>query len=379
MCGPGADRKYRSEEEVREEAKSRQDTRRRRLLGGGLAAGILLGASWGYAAAKRKATNLQISNDSQSRSYLLAEGPPVFTPARQIRNPADTTGLKITLYQYQTCPFCCKARAFLDYFGLNYDVVEVNSVLRTQVKWSKYKKVPIVVVETSDNKLIQVNDSSVIVSSLFSLLVDPDTKLDNVMDCYPAIRFIDEDGKEKEEIQNKYFLMYNEAKVNRTKEDIVEERKWRKWADDSLVHTLSPNVYRSPGEALQAFRWFDVTGGWPDLFAAWERYLVIYAGAAVMWLIAKKLKKRHQLKEDVRESLYDECNNWTRALKKKGTPFMGGGSPNLADLAVYGVLSAIQGCQAFQDARDNTKIGVWYDLMAERVRQREGQSLLLPA
>ena len=52
----------------------------------------------------------------------------------------------------------------------------------------------------------------------------------------------------------------------------------------------------SPGEALQAFRWFDVTGGWPDLFAAWERYLVIYAGAAVMWLIAKKLKKRHQLK-----------------------------------------------------------------------------------
>ena len=60
MCGPGADRKYRSEEEVREEAKSRQDTRRRRLLGGGLAAGILLGASWGYAAAKRKAANLQI-------------------------------------------------------------------------------------------------------------------------------------------------------------------------------------------------------------------------------------------------------------------------------------------------------------------------------
>ncbi len=48
------------------------------------------------------------SNDSESRSYLLKAPPPEFPPARQIRNPADKTGLKITLYQYQTCPFCCK-------------------------------------------------------------------------------------------------------------------------------------------------------------------------------------------------------------------------------------------------------------------------------
>ncbi len=56
----------------------------------------------------------------------------------------------------------------------------------------------------------------------------------------------------------------------------------------------------------------------------------------------------HLLQEDVRESLYDECNHWMRSLKKKGTPFMGGSSPNLADLAVFGVLSAISGCEAFQ-------------------------------
>ena len=43
-----------------------------------------------------------------------------------------------------------QARAFLDYFGLSYDVVEVNSVLRTQVKWSTYKKVPILVVEANN-------------------------------------------------------------------------------------------------------------------------------------------------------------------------------------------------------------------------------------
>ena len=61
-------------------------------------------------------------------------------------------------------------------------------------------------------------------------------------------RYRDPDGKEVSEIQNKYFLMYNDTKVARTKEDIVEERKWRKWVDDKLVHMLSPNVYRTPSE-----------------------------------------------------------------------------------------------------------------------------------
>merc|ERR1719422_96062 len=36
---------------------------------------------------------------------------PDHTPSRQVRSDLDTTGLKLTLYQYQTCPFCCKARA----------------------------------------------------------------------------------------------------------------------------------------------------------------------------------------------------------------------------------------------------------------------------
>ena len=67
--------------------------------------------------------------------------------AFQIESTTDDTGLKLTLYQYQTCPFCCKVRAFLDYYGFAYNVVEVNSVTRKQTKWSDYKKVPILVCE----------------------------------------------------------------------------------------------------------------------------------------------------------------------------------------------------------------------------------------
>jgi len=372
LPGPGADKKYKSEEERDNEAKKKKQ----KVIQTAILGGALVGTLWGYLSYQNKKKDEAIGNDDLVKQYLLNEAPPKFKPAREIKSavgkPQD---IKITLFQYQTCPFCCKARAFLDYFGLSYDVIEVNSVLRKEVKWSKYKKVPIVVVEAGD-KVIQVNDSTVIVSALYSLLVDSSgTELDKIMDCYPTIKYVD-DGVEKSEIQNKYFLMYNEAKVQRSKEDIVEERKWRKWVDEELVHSLSPNVYRTPTEALAAFQWFSKVGCWEEIFSAWERNLVIYMGAGVMWLLSKRLKKRHNLKDDVRQSLYDQCNFWMKTLSKKGTPFLGGASPNLADLAVYGALTAVEGCEAFQDARDNTKIGEWFDSMKAAVKKREGSSIL---
>lgn len=91
-----------------------------------------------------------------------------------------------------------------------------------------------------------------------------------------------------------------------------------------------------------------------------------------MWLIGKRLKKRHRLKDDVRQSLYDEANYWLRAIRVRGTTFMGGNKPNLSDLAVYGILKSIEGCDAFQDLLNNTKIGNWYTAMKEHVETHSG-------
>lgn len=55
---------------------------------------------------------------------------------------------------------------------------------------------------------------------------------------------------------------------------------------------------------------------------------------------------------------------------------MGGNKPNLSDLAVYGVLKSIEGCDAFQDLLANTKIGVWYDAMKEQVDTHAGSAML---
>ena len=48
-----------------------------------------------------------------------------------------------TLYQYATCPFCCKVKTFLEYYGIEYEIVEVNPLFRKEIKFSDYRKVPI--------------------------------------------------------------------------------------------------------------------------------------------------------------------------------------------------------------------------------------------
>ena len=150
LCGPGADEKYKSQEERDRDQRNKAKQRKTKIFGSAIVGGTVLGSLWEYEKYKSSKKVDPIGNEDGLKQYLMKDPPPKFEPARVIPATTPSQNMKITLYQYQTCPFCCKARAFLDYFGLCYDVVEVNSVMRTQVKWSKYKKVPIVVVEVGD-------------------------------------------------------------------------------------------------------------------------------------------------------------------------------------------------------------------------------------
>ena len=79
---------------------------------------------------------------------------------------------------------------------------------------------------------------------------------------------------------------------------------------------------------------------------------------------------------DVRQSLYDETNIWLKAIKARDGIFLGGQKPNLADLAVYGSLSAIEGCDAFSDLCAHTKVKPWYDAVKQAVKNSQGQVLI---
>ncbi|XP_041756722.1 prostaglandin E synthase 2 isoform X1 [Coregonus clupeaformis] len=289
---------------------------------------------------------------------------------------ASVGGLKLTLYQYKTCPFCSKVRAFLDYHGLPYEIVEVNPVMRKEIKWSTYRKVPIVMV----NGDVQLNDSSVIISALKTQLmsnglISPcrDKTIAEILRCYPEMKAVNEKGKEVTEFNNKYWVMVNEAEgqtMYPEKDSRKEEIKWRKWADDWLVHLISPNVYRTTGEALASFDYIVREGK----FGTYEGFFAKYVGAAAMFVISKRLKSRHNLQDDVRQDLYKAVNEWVVAIGKK-RKFMGGDQPNLADLAVYGILSVMEGLEAWDDMMENTKVKSWYKRMEKATRAKTDPAL----
>ncbi|KAL6506700.1 hypothetical protein OROHE_022532 [Orobanche hederae] len=223
----------------------------------------------------------------------------------------------VVLYQYEACPFCNKVKAFLDYYDIPYKVVEVNPISKKEIKWSDYKKVPILMVDGE-----QLVDSSDVINKL-AKKIHPDQ----------AIDYIAEDG---------------------------EEKTWRGWVDNHLVHLLSPNIYRSTSEALESFDYITSHGN----FSFTEKITAKYAGAAAMYFVSKKLKKKYNI-TDERAALYEAAETWVDALK--GRDFLGGTKPNLADLAVYGVLRPIRYLKSGRDMVEHTRIGDWYSRMENAV------------
>ncbi|XP_033099146.1 prostaglandin E synthase 2-like [Anneissia japonica] len=330
----------------------------------------IAGISWSRSVYKRASSALDGSLGiglAQSSSVLL---PGVsFIQAREVEHitrQTDTTGLKLTLYQYQVCPFCCKVRAFLDYHGLSYNIVEVDPIFRKEIKFSEYRKVPILVYEgPEEDDQVQMNDSSVIISALKSFLVADNKDLRQIVTFFPKIESQSGGWMSRKVVEyaNRHEIMLGIP--GRTKE-MKRERKWRIWVDDVLVHNLPPNIYRTWKEAVQAFSYIAEKAN----FNSWEKYVIQYVGALGMYFVSKKLKKKYNLPDDVRSSLYNAANDWMKSVGNKD--FHGGVEPNMADLAVYGVLSSIEGLDAFNDMVSETNIGPWYHRTKDAVVNHRG-------
>lgn len=86
--------------------------------------------------------------------------------------------------------------------------MEVDPVLRKEIGWSSYKKVPILLTKV-EGGYQPLNDSSMIISLIASYLYDPVHNIEELADYYPRIGMHNEEGEFKYEILNKYFLMFN--------------------------------------------------------------------------------------------------------------------------------------------------------------------------
>lgn len=185
----------------------------------GATVGVVIGSAYsGYNAyAENRKTPVSLSHENKP---FKLEKMPDYQATRQIKMLQDKTKLKLVLFQYQTCPFCCKVRAFLDYYGFSYDVVEVDAVLRQSIRWSKYKKVPILVAK-SEEGYYQLNDSSMIISLLASYMCDSKQTVSELVNYYPTVEMSDEAGNKKSDIMNKYNLMFQDKKSKRSSDDVL--------------------------------------------------------------------------------------------------------------------------------------------------------------
>lgn len=268
---------------------------------------------------------------------------------------------KFVVYQYATCPFCNKLTAYLDYYGIPYQKVEVQPIPKTQLKWFKgeKKKVPTLRIFSESGESLEtvLQDSSLIISLLHSYQFDKEDSHD--------WKSLDEHYKEIIKSANdtnvaKYTIVgYGLDDMDKAK----NEQDWRIWADQKLVHMIAPNVYRTFSEALDSFKIITAKGnfGSDHWWGAFYKVCAEFFGATFMVNLSKRLKKKYGLDENVRHSLYVAVNDWLKELD--GAKFHGGDSPDLADLAVYGTLKSMEDMEAFLDMLQYTKIGPWYGRM----------------
>ena len=70
---------------------------------------------------------------------------------------------------------------------------------------------------------------------------------------------------------------------------------------------------------------------------------------------------------------YSLSNDWADALE--GRDFMGGREPNMADLAVFGVLQAVRGTDTFTEIMEVTRLTPWYMRMVKALPKSKGKRL----
>lgn len=190
-----------------------------KTLFNGAVCGIAIGVGYTvYSSYKSKDVHLV----HERKEVFVLEKLPDFKITRKIVNDKDTSNLDLILFQFQTCPYCCKVRAFLDSMGFTYSIVEVDAVLRQDIKWAPSKKVPMVLARCKNGNYTLLSDSSMIISALSTYLFDRSQDILEIAQFYPSISYMNNDGKKIFDVLNKYFPIYGENTPKNLNKDDME-------------------------------------------------------------------------------------------------------------------------------------------------------------
>lgn len=314
-------------------------------------------------------TTKEVETEKIENLEVPKEENPVVKPKKKPPLKNVWKNSKITLYQYQNCPFCSKVRAFLLAYNIPFEMVEVHPLFKKEIAFSEYKKLPLLTIEQGET--YQINDSSVIISVMSSYMIDNSRSLPDIIANFPLTTEIKKDGKEVKLIRNKNYLFINELLLTEEKEKALrKETKWRQWIDDYFLHLISPNLYRTLGESYKAFDYHTSLGPY---HGTWEGFAAKYFGSVGMYAIGKLIKSKYGISKDVRVDLYAACNKVVTSIGKN--KFLGGSEPNLADISLYGMMSVMEEQQVFKDLEQNTKIMTWYKRVKRSIKKHHVQDL----
>ncbi|ACI64821.1 predicted protein [Thalassiosira pseudonana CCMP1335] len=245
----------------------------------------------------------------------------------------------IKLFQYHICPFCNITKSLFSYSNLDYDVVEVNPLTKAELKpWSgDYKKVPIAKIDDE-----QINGSEEI---LQTTLNSP------FVQQYLEQRWESDDNDNDSKMTIQQFQKSESA------------QRWFRFAADDLAALLYPNICGNLSDSYNAFAYVkDV-----DSFSGMQKISIQTLGALAMYFAASKVKSKRNV-TDEKAALQSALDTFEKEGLQSGTLTFSSGNkhtPDMGDLAVFGVLYSVRGMNAHTTAIQcrGGAVKEWYDRM----------------
>ena len=191
----------------------------------------------------------------------------------------------ITLYQFESCPFCSKVRALLHHIDQPFDIVEVSPFGLKELDFTDHNKVPV----------LKVGEE---------IIVESSTIVEYLNEHYAKLPFDDDD------------------------------KKWADWIDNTLVHYITPLVHPNFNTSRKNLKLILRK----ENMDALRVNLFSFAGAFAMPKVAKKIVKKYDIK-DAKAEYLDAIDHWSNE-GLNGQLFNGGDTANLVDCSVFGVLSS---------------------------------------
>ncbi len=213
----------------------------------------------------------------------------------------------ITLYQFQSCPFCSKVRSLLNHIEEPFEIVEVSPLGMKELDFTDHKKVPVL----RDNDTVITESAKII------------------------------------DYVNKHYAKFP-ADDN--------TKKWTDWIDNTLVHYITPLVHSDFKTSRKNFNHIIKAGQYGRL----KTRIMRFAGARVMPRVAKKLQTKYNIKDPQAEYL-NAIDHWSNN-GLDGKIFFGGDAPNFVDCSVFGVLNSCHELGPVKMAmQQNIAFADWYN------------------